>query len=398
MAIDVGPAAVTLPSRADLAATRNGLAYGAGSSLVRAPRSWGKRWRAAMAGYRNGLSNASVMIVGDSTAFGYSTYNSATAAGAWPRQWAKLLRARGEVVADDAWFASGGVARRDDLDTRFVYSGTLPVVTIGGGSGRTCGGYMMRYTVAGGFAYTPVRNVKRFVVYYIKRPTAGTFNINIDGGANTLVTATNGSFAVGSQTIDAASTGAHTLNMAWASGDYFILGVDAFDTDVQQIKIWNAGWYGASSTDWADGTPTLPDQWNPTKLIKNSYVPSLIILDNVINDWRGAISDATTLANLRAILDQLVVNSDVALMTPNPETSGGTYSVASQLAKVKLVRQVAQEYDLPLIEAYDQWVDADGSGTVMNGLGMYADTVHLTAKGYGDKAARVDQAIMALAA
>lgn len=344
---------------------------------------WGKKARAGYAGYKAGLADFKVMCIGDSTTYGYNAGITANlcVAQSWPKQLAAILRVRGDIVAEDAVFASGGAASAATYDARITFSGTPPTQI---GTAKTCGGWMFNWTATGAMAFTPARNIDTFVVYYLRRPTAGTFNLNIDGGSNTLVTATNGSFALGSQTMSAGSVGAHTLNLAWASGDILVIGVDAYDSTVKQIKLWGAGFYGSTSSDWI-GTSNF---WDPARIIRDAFQPHLIFVDLLINDWRGGVTDATSLSNMRALLDALIVNSDVVLVTPHPEVGVGTYSQAVQAAKIAIIQALGVQYKLPVIDGYGQWVDTDGTGTIQNGLGMYSDTIHLSKKGYADKAVR----------
>lgn len=328
------------------------------------------------------------MCLGDSTYYGVSTsVTTGTVAQSWPKQWAAFLRLRGETVAQDAIFGQGGVTDIATYDARVVFSGTAPTQT---GTAKTCGGWSLRWAATGAMAFTPSRNVDTFVVYYLKSTTAGTANVNYDGGSNTLLTATNASFSIATQTVSTGSVGSHTLNLAWASGQFDLIAVDAYDSTIKQIKIWGAGFNGSTTTDWAR---TGNGPWDPTVIIKNTFQPHLVIANLGINDWRGAISDATTASNWTTIIANLLVSSDVILETPNPETGVGTYSWAAQLGKINAIRQVAISNNLPIIDAYSDWVDADGTGTVMNGLGMYSDTIHPPKKGYADKMQRIDRFI-----
>lgn len=191
-----------------------------------------RRFRAAMAGVRQGTGSAIVAAAGDSTDRGQ---NSAAPAGkAFQQGWPRILSdelARAGIPS--SWqnifgnIASGLVTTSDD---RLVYTGTI-------GQSLSTIGRNFRMTAASSIAFTPIGQVDRLRFGYIQNTGQGTFNWNVDGGANTLI---NASAAKSVQAVTATpALGTHTLNLIWASGDVSVLFMHGWNSAAREVRVYN---------------------------------------------------------------------------------------------------------------------------------------------------------------
>lgn len=345
-------------------------------TVLNAPIEKLPNWRKAVAKVRRGTANARLLCVGDSTTAGYlGSVSTSNGLGAYPVQLASQLTARGltanshNFIGNKNW-PSGGLGGND---SRLTTSGSISQTI------KSAGGYLMNWTAAGGLTFTPTASVDTFDVWYVQN-AAGSFTINLDGGANTTVN-TAGTTNLLKATITG-SLGAHTLNLAWVSGTIFILGVEAYNSAAKEVSVLNSGAYGWIASDWNPGSVT--SKWQSANAI-SAISPDLTIICLTINDANTPTSESTYKTNLQIIIDAAKVTGDVILMTGVPT------SRAAQPNIERYMRELAVLNDVPLIDLSARW----SNYTTSNALGFYADTTHPNALGQSDVAAAI-AAVVAL--
>lgn len=329
-----------------------------------------RRFRAAMAGVRQGTGSAIVAAAGDSTDRGQ---NSAAPAGkAFQQGWPRILSdelARAGIPS--SWqnifgnIASGLVTTSDD---RLVYTGTI-------GQSLSTIGRNFRMTAASSIAFTPIGQVDRLRFGYIQNTGQGTFNWNVDGGANTLI---NASAAKSVQAVTATpALGTHTLNLIWASGDVSVLFMHGWNSAAREVRVYNWGWPSSATSNWIGTT----DNWSPLNALAALEWdrPNLIVLHLGLNDANTPVTADVYETNLNTIITAALVNSDVVLKALTPADVGWA-PLSLQAEFLQRQRRTAAARGLPLIDVNTQF----GSYALSQPAGYYNDTVHLSAVGYAD--------------
>lgn len=348
----------------------------------------------ALAKVRRLSSSAKIALIGDSTIRGTGAH--ATANLQWqngiPRQLSNMLNAaatlnNGVLSSWQNLFGNGSSSASDPVlhDSRVVVSGTFAPAGV-----SVPGGLTFRANGAGTLSFTPTTNVNTFIVYYYQNGTGG-FTTNFDGGATITTVNVAGTKSVQTSTVtDAGSAGAHTLNIVYTSGTIFILGIEAYDSALKELRVWNWGRGGATSTYWNDST----DVYSPIPMMATA-APDAFIIDLGINDWNtsgGNIALATHITNMQAIITAAKAVGDVILMSPAPSDTATISSAAYQQGYVDAQRSLAVTNDIPFIDAFARF----GSYTSANALGMYSDTLHPNDIGYSDQAMLVSRALLSL--
>lgn len=338
------------------------------------------KFRKALANARRGASDCKIACVGDSTTAGKGASSSADTAanakvGGYPDRLKAALAATGlSARASSFWGDNGNVSNSTAVGT---YD---PRLTLASGWGVTslCFGQALANTTnTNVLSFAPSETVDTFDVYYVKSSGFGSFNINIDGGSNTLVDA-NATNALGKATIST-TPGTHTLNIARASGNVWIVGVDAYNSAAASVRVWNCGWRGATSTQMNDAS--FP--WR-AKAALATMAPDLTVLNLGINNCRsGGTSVATYSADMQALITNAKTTGDVILVAPNPITSAEelTGPLSTYIAELYAL---AATNSVPIVDLYSRF---GSSYTTANANGFMSDTLHPNAAGYDDIAA-----------
>jgi len=252
-------------------------------------------------------------------------------------------------------------------------------------------GYLVKFSAAGGiaFAFPDVFDTIEF--YYYQSGSTGTVDVNIDGGATLTTLSRNGSSAVVRSTVTGISTGStHTINVNWASGTFYLIGVRVYLSTRKEVTIHNWGAGSMRSNNWS---LTPSNAWEMPIIVANStagIAADLAILDYGINDSSNAVPLTTFETQMRYMIGRLQVNGDVILKTPVWGTSASLTTVGTYAQKV---RDIAWSMDLPFIDITSRWE----SPTTANNRGFFnSDFVHPTLVGYADEALCVSNAIMQL--
>lgn len=333
------------------------------------------RLRAALASTREGTANSNILIIGDSTSYGAYPVGSTSRANGWPTKAAqRAFDATGLNAGWQNFFGSSHPGLDPTTaDPRIVVSGAM---TFSGSNLNSLGGRAFMATSAGALAFTPTVNVDTFDIYYVAA-FGMTFNRNIDGGADTLVTppVTNNSIQKATVTT---TLGSHTLNLKWNAGNFYVVGVDAYSSATRQVSIWNAAWFGSSTTNWTGNTFL----YDPLQALV-SIAPHATVINLGINDWNGSVAVSLYKTRMQTIITAAATVSDIVLVAPVPTDSTATR--ATQAEFVAAVHELAITNNCPVIDLWNAW---GGNQDILDAYGMYSDTVHPSAKGQADTAQR----------
>jgi lysophospholipase L1-like esterase len=337
-------------------------------------------WDAALEGARAGWGSARLLMLGDSTTFGYGARGG--------KGYLRNLGVPAHLAA--LLTASSGVGAQANGWMGLSLPEGDPRVVLGEGwtAGRTpasLGGCCIRATLEGGvLSFAPGVPVDTFSVYYIANPANGTILLDIDGEGGQRE-ATSDGYVVSVATVRA-PVGLHTLNVTasvLASG-IFIVGCDAHDSGVDRISVIGAGWHGAVAAQVADAREYFSSA-NALRGVK----PDLTTVNVGINDWHNAVPLEEFAASLQACVDAARWCGDVAMFTPTP-TRSTEVPESRQRDYVERIARVCESNDIPLIDLFSRF----GSWEAADARGLMNDPVHPNAAGYAEAAAAAVEVIL----
>lgn len=343
-------------------------------------------WRTAVARVQGGSGRGKILCIGDSTTWGEGGGLSDAANNrksaklyCWPTVFAAQLASLGIPANSENLFGSGsntGVVSIGDLQN-YYKPGFNPANAWGiSGSTTAGGGLFLDSADTNLLTYQPAINVDTFKLFDITTPTAGGINYNIDGGSNTLLSQSPAN-AFRTTQIAAGSPGTHTLNVARASGNGFLAGVQAWNSAVPQFDVLNIGRGSAVAADVALTT----NPWSSLSAITALAASAdLILIDLTINDAAANTAVAAYKASIQAIINVAVASgATVMLVTGNP-TDPATDNAVIQQNFRQYYKDLAVLNNLPMV---DQWV-LYTSWAAMNARSFTFNARHPNMAGYAD--------------
>ena len=336
-------------------------------------------WRKALANMRNGVSDARILCVGDSTTLGYGTTLGSTfpTRGAYPKVLANELAARGFPAAEGLGCPPSAVASNPDGRWTGTLTGWGLLNGFGAGSAAD---YTNSTSTVGTLIYTPSVNCDSFYIYSLTNNLPNLSNIlaTATGGSQISVNGAAAPSTIRSTVASAASAStSNTLTMtASALLGVHCVGVEPFLSTTKQILVGNAGVGGTTTVNWTGGASQT---WNGLALI-NANAPDLTIISLGANDAGTAVSSATYLANIQSLITAAKVSGDVLLLPSIPAyENGGSASYLAQYY-TGLVALAALN-NVPMADVFNYFNQAN-NGTPF-GAG---DNVHFNNVGYATEA------------
>lgn len=352
--------------------------------------------RAGIARLRAATGTFRVAMVGDSTTVGFdsalSGYTNAKV-GSVLNRLATLLTAKGIAAQSDSFFGNGNVGGNATNYNAYNPLVTFPVAGFQpSGSLPGLGGQAFQCTTSGGtLAFTPVSAFDTIDVYYFQSGTAGSFAVNVDGGAALQTINANGTPTnLLKATVTGASLATHTVNIVASSGSpVFIVGIAVRASTVPRVELYNMGVAATTISSYESGS-------FPFNLLAQLPVvaPDLTFINLTINDINTQV---TTVAAYQAAMQLAITaalgSGDVILMIGNPgNTAPWTAGVIAPQYQAAIYA-LAQLNNLPVLDITQRWV----SYAVTNPILPYGDAgagaVHPGPAGYADIALAMDQAL-----
>ncbi|WIB69812.1 SGNH/GDSL hydrolase family protein [Curtobacterium sp. MCBD17_026] len=243
------------------------------------------KWSAGRSAVTAGTADAKVLVIGDSTAFGYPKGGLQQS---WSHKLAQKLAARGLAAQDGG--TTPGLGAGDN--PRWVPTAGFPnLINYGfGAQGWQYNGWSGPLTTY----FDPFITADSFDVYYVRGSGSTSITLQIDNEtAQTFDT--TGSTSIGKLTISssAAST-SHTLKVS-AVGNGAVLFIEPWLSTSKRIRVANAGAPSTNTITWASGIGIYS-----TAMIQ-TYQPSVVVCLLGANDAIGGIDAATVTANLGAL-------------------------------------------------------------------------------------------------
>jgi hypothetical protein len=280
-----------------------------------------------------------------------------------------------EAVFGDQNTFTGSAVAYTSYDPRWVVSGFTVngVNTLGQSAWRS---------VAGGstIAFTPGISFDKFDVYYIISGGQGSFNVNVDGGANIgSATSTAGTAATGKTTFTVAA-GTHVINLTTVDANVVsIIGIVPYLSTAAGIDFIQCGNYGGT----IGGFIASAQAWNPANqslLSKMGW--SVVNMQCTINDANSATALATYAAGL-ATFEAAHVTAGAKVQWQTGIVSGTTQSTDGTLAGIVAAVEAQAYANGDLFLRYGERL---GSYAQVNADGWMYDTKHGTASLYADEA------------
>ena len=211
-----------------------------------------------------------------------------------------------------------------------------------------------------------------FVLMVLKFGVGGSFNVSVDGGANTLYTTIDPEFSSGLMTIASGLTdGTHTILITvttgysvYISGGYPIKGTKGIRCNM----MGKSGQTSQPASGYPDCKPALIGAWNP----------ALTVISFTANDFTSQTNLTTYTGYIQKLIDWAVFyNSDVLLTTIGMRSE--VYNI-KQERYFEVIRILAKKNNVALLDVSKRWVSPTSATT----LGYYDDLVHPSAIGHQD--------------
>lgn len=243
------------------------------------------KWTAGRAAVAAGTADAKMLIIGDSTAFGYPKGGLQQS---WSHKLMQKLVARGLAAQDGG--TTPGLAAGDN--PRWTPATGFPdLINYGFGSqGWQYNGWNGPLTTYSDSFVT----ADSFDVYFVRGGGATSITLQIDNEtAQTFDT--TGTTSIGKLTISSSTAStSHTLKVS-AVGSGAILFIEAWLSTGRRIRVANAGAPSTNTTTWASGIGIY------SAAMIQAYQPSVVICLLGANDAIGGFDAKTVTANLGAL-------------------------------------------------------------------------------------------------
>jgi lysophospholipase L1-like esterase len=353
-------------------------------------------WRAAIAKMRNGASviHPRVIIGSDSTIAGGSgvggtnIINITYYLAACLQQNGIQANNNGVLGTGPLYSGTGVSFSRLTTDARFtagswIQYSSLP--TLGGETaGASAAGAPLVYAPNAG---SPNHNpINTFEIYYpswnfVGLGMFGSFTATATGGTAVAINGTTGTDQLYTAVATASSTSAtNMVSLNWtangAGNNAAEVGIDAYNSAVSSVQIFNTGVSGAVLAQWMTNIGFITDP-----LVTLEYLaPVLTIIEFGPNDLSAGNSAASVKTELQTAITAAQLSGDVMLMTWTPDLRSPSLT-PSYLAMAKAL---AAADNIPLYDLNARWV----SEPISSALGYYvtSDSDHPNSIGYADQA------------
>ncbi len=342
-------------------------------------------WRLALAKVRDGVADAKILFIGDSTTYGMSDTLCTT--NVWPGSYPARVW---NILASKYTVAPGLTKPPAAVDSPCIDNRW----TLGTGWTENAaygwGGFSSVEGVAGSgnlvFAPNNGATYDSFDVYYTTSTSGlGTLTITATGGSP-VVQSTIHSSPIGFQhvTVTAASAATNnTVTITTSVNPVFVDAIEPWLSTVRTVRIGSMGVSGSTSSNWANGF----SGYLPSVAIAN-YAPNLTVINLGINDGYSSVPAATVTANLSNIVTAAQASGDVILVMPNPVSQ--TPTVTSEALYYPAIQNLANTLNVPLIDIYGRW----GQTWQTN---LMANSLHPNDYGYWDIAEAITSLLLQVA-
>ena len=365
---------VTRPPFTQEQETSLSAAYARPAAIIRSTASMSS-WLDKVAAVRLGTSShAKAVCIGDSTTLG--VFNGATLSSSYPTA---LKRRLGLSLPVQDGLAIALPPSTIGMDSRYAPGG----YSYSSGAGPAGASWVASPGAGSDLTFTPTGNVDTIDVWTYNTSSRGTIAVKIDGAAVASINCAVGNgWTRNTYTVTA---GAHTVALAKPTvADVYILGVDAYLSTVRSVRVANWGVSGSATGSWTNDAGGIFSLSAIT-----AYAPDLSVIMLGINDAAAPVSAATYGTRLSTLIDTCKATGSVVLVSPI-QSNPATGRVDDEQAYRDKMYELAASKDVPLIDAFNLY------GAYSTSEGLWADDLHLTAKGYARLGRMVYNGLMAV--
>jgi len=343
------------------------------------------KFRNAIARAATGGGIAKIACIGDSITAGEWSDGANPwtniKVNAFTQRLANVLTGVGITAKSNNFFGDNNrlsIANQTTLDSRFTFGSAT---VLGGHTSIGSNPFKLPAsgTVNSTLFWQPLVPVDTFDIYTVQLAGNGTYNTNFNGGANGTPVSTNVDQAV-LKTTRSITLGTNSLHTFWSSGgDVEIIGIDAYNSAVDLVTVWNMGAAGTKPYVWE--TYSNGYFFKPNLAIQ-AMQPDLSIIMYGINNWLE--SDVSTyLIDMQRIITACLASGDVLLVVPPPSITSSA-SLAMQQQVASMIYQLAATNNCPVLDITSRWV------SFSNSSGLYTDaSIHPNQKGHYDIGAAI---------
>lgn len=311
---------------------------------------------------------AVVLALGDSVVEGAS---STTPEKRWIDLVASRLMQRAPCVGGNP---AGG---RSYIPTKYISPSVLfPAATLVGGTNWTqfgAGQRSHRYNAAGTATFAFTGTSAR--IHYAKGGSAAGFTYTVDGGSAVPVSWSakpandpNDGYVVN---ITGLSAGAHTVVVTWASGQYYLNGLEVFNGDeLKGVRVIDAG-HGGWRADSVVSNSTASKYLSQTVA---AFQPALVISEFAINEYKDGTTPAAYKVAMVEMMEQVRVGctrppSFLLFLPYKPNIATPAHPWEEYAAVLQEI--AAENPAATFIDMSKRLPNVSGDT-----LGVYADTLH----------------------
>jgi len=364
----------------DTSGNVTGLVGPGGRAYVAANSTYLRKWRKALSNVLIGQSNAKLLMVGDSTTAGLYAPGPNSYTNTPSNVMSRILNK--SLVQTNTNSVHGDSTRNNPANGFTTFDSRVGAVGFAAwnqSSFHTGGGNAFgNSTTTTSLVFTPIESFDTIDIYSIDNTGGyGQWTVNVDGGSTLATVDNNGSRAIRKTTVSCA-LGTHAINIQrnGVGGQVFIIGICCKNSTVKTVDIYNIGQGSAITADWVAVTGGIGELSSIT-----AYAPDLTIIDLSINDRRLGLYNSTFDTNLQTIVTTAKATGDVILCVPVPSSlSYSAYTTEVNIGNFNsAIYAVAKANNCLVFDKQQLMV----SYTQGNAEGLYNDTLHPNAAGYG---------------
>lgn len=345
-------------------------------------------WRKAVAEAVAGTAAAKVLFIGTSITAGQPNTTDPGLYGV-PAYLASILNS--ELCPSQLSFygVSPGPVDATNPDSRWsVGSGWTFNSGLTGGGGWADAGYVKGVGASGTLSYAPGNGeVDTFDIWYIGTSLTGNLKAQVDSGTVDTITTTQATSGIYKATVTCARGTGHTLNLSITGAGViaFIVGIDAYDSTQEGLRVGNAG---VPLIGTSGGWATTNGAYKSLEAIK-AYAPALTIVELGADDASNNNSVANFLTNLAAIVAACKVSGDVLFWTtPVCSTAIGSpagNTAANEALYNAAVIQYAQQNGCGVVDVAARF----GPWATWSAAALNYDSIHPSPLGNQDIASAI---------
>lgn len=321
----------------------------------------------AVANVLAGTGYAKVLCAGDSTTWGKGGGGSNPPVDtSYPARLKELIQSAGVPCS----FGLNCYGNADPADARWTVGSGWAIRGALTGFGNTS--LQAVSGALGTVSFAPGYLCDAADIYYAQNNGLGAVSVSVDDGESTALP-TAGGAGIAKATITFPSGSGHNIVFsAPTGGDWYLCGVDCYDSTSKNVRVSVSGVSGSNSGNWADSS----NGFSALNAIRK-YEPDLTIISLGINDARFNTPVSGWAPNIAAIISAAQESGDVLLVSVIPSEDAGYF--ARELEYAAYSPTFGVDFADLLNDLFVDFQTADANGWM-------SDDLHGSGEGYQQEA------------